>query len=111
MMSRTVSLIAVWRRLERLAAWLLLPLLLLQFLSGYAILHWRLFSGVLSKPTAFMLHLAIQPVTVAAFVIHGFSRIRRGLARHRVVSRWLDAGLTLLGIALISFSVYLRLQG
>ena len=107
----TMSITKVWHRLERLAAWLLLPLLLLEFLSGYAILHWRLFSGVLSKPTAFKLHTMIQPVTVAAFAIHGFSRVRRGLARRGVASRWLDAGLTLLGVGLISFSIYLHLQG
>jgi hypothetical protein len=53
----------------------------------------------------------IQPMTVAAFVIHGFSRMRRGLARRGVASRWLDAGLALLGMGVISFSVYLSLHG
>jgi hypothetical protein len=101
----------VWFSIERTAAWLLLPLLLLQFLSGYAMLHWRLFSGILSRPTAFRIHSIIQPITVAAFVIHGSQRVRRALARRGIKGRWLDTGLAFLGAGLVSFSVYLYLQG
>jgi len=101
----------VWRYIERLAAWLLIPLLFLVFLSGYAILHWRFFEGVLSKPTAFKLHSMLQPLTLTAFVIHGFSRMRRGLARYGVSGLWLDGLLIALGSCLIAFSIYFWVKG
>ena len=101
----------LWRRIERGSAWLLVPLMLLQFLSGYAILHWRLFEGILSKPTAFRLHSIIQPLTVGAFVIHGFTRVRRGLAKRRIIGRWVDGALVVVGAGLISFASYLTARG
>jgi uncharacterized membrane protein YcgQ (UPF0703/DUF1980 family) len=101
----------LWRRIERGSAWLLVPLMLLQFLSGYAILHWRLFEGILSKPTAFRLHSIIQPLTVVAFVIHGFTRVRRGLAKRRIIGRWVDGALVVVGAGLISFASYLTARG
>ena len=101
----------LWRRVERWAAWLLIPLMLLQFLSGYAMLHWRLFEGILSRPTAFRLHSIIQPLTVAAFVIHGFPRVRRALAKRRIAGLWLDVALIVAGAGLIAFASYLTAQG
>ena len=101
----------LWRRLQHWAAWLLIPLILLQFLSGYAMLHWRLFGGVLTRLTAFKLHSIIQPLTLAAFVAHGFPWIRRALAKRRIVGRWLDGALAVVGAGLIAFGSYLAIQG
>jgi uncharacterized membrane protein YcgQ (UPF0703/DUF1980 family) len=101
----------LWRRLQHWAAWLLIPLMLLQFLSGYAMLHWRLFGGVLSRLTAFKLHSIIQPLTLAATVAHGFPWIRRALAKRRIVGRWLDGALAVVGAGLIAFGSYLAIQG
>jgi hypothetical protein len=102
---------AVWRSIGRAAAWLLLPLLLLQFLSGYAILHPHTFRAVLDTMTAIRIHRAIQPLTLAAFVVHGFPWIRRRLAKRSVSGRWLDVLLTLLGAGLIAFGTYLWASG
>lgn len=101
----------LWRRIERLAAWLLLPLMALQFLSGYAILHWRLFSRILSKPTAFKIHHLIQPVTVAAIAVHGGAAIRRALRRRKLGGLSIDLALVLFGAGLVAFAVYLQLLG
>lgn len=86
---------------------MLVPLLLLQFLSGYAILHPRILGGVMGKMTAFRIHGAIQPLTVAAFVLHGFPWIRRRVAGRRSPNRWLDALLILLGAGIVAFFAYL----
>jgi hypothetical protein len=80
---------------------------LLQFLSGYALLHPRILGGVMDKMTAFRIHGAIQPLTVAAFVLHGFPRIRRGLSKWKLKGWWLDALLALIGAGLTAFFVYL----
>ena len=101
----------LWRRIQRTAAWLLLPLMLLQFLSGYAMIHWRLFDGSLSRSTAFRIHSIIQPMTLAAFVVHGFPWIRRALARRRIAGPWLDATLTAAGAGLVAFGSHLTIQG
>jgi hypothetical protein len=99
------------RKIERVAAWSLLPLLLAQFLSGYAILHSRLLSGILSKPNAFRLHRTIQPLTVLAFVLHGFPWIRRALARRGIRHRLIDGVLFAIGSGLIAFAFYLYSLG
>jgi hypothetical protein len=103
--------VTIWRRVERLAAWLLLPLMMLQLLSGYAIAHWRLFSGIMSKPTAFRIHHAIQPVTVAAVAIHGGAAIRRALRRRGLRGRAIDLALVLVAAGLVAFSIHLQLLG
>lgn len=99
------------RRGERLAAWSLFPLLLVQFVSGYAILHGRLFGAFLSKPNAFKLHRIVQPLTVMAFVSHGFPWIRRALARHGIRHRVLDILLAAIGGGLVGFAWYLYSRG
>jgi len=103
--------ISVWRGVGRAAAWLLLPLMMLQFLSGYALMHPRILGGVMGKATAFQVHAALQPLTVAAFVLHGFPWLRRSLARRRIVRRWLDLALAIVGAGLIAFSTYLWTLG
>lgn len=94
-----------------MAAWSLFPLLLAQFLSGYAILHSRLLSGILSKPNAFKLHRIVQPLTVAAFVPHGFPWIGRALARRGTQHRLINFFLFAIGAGLIAFAVYLYSRG
>ena len=101
----------VLRQVERLAAWLLVPLMFLQFLSGYAILHGRLFRGVLDKPSAFRLHTIIQPITVAAFSVHGLMVVRRALVRRGVRNPVSDAVLVLVAAGLVAFSIHLRVLG
>jgi len=100
-----------WRRVERLAAWFLVPLLVLQFLSGYAILHGRLFSGILSKPTAFRVHGLVQPLTVAAVAIHGGAAIRRALLRRGIRGRAVELALSLIGAGMVAFAIHLHLIG
>ena len=101
----------LWRRVEKLAAWMLLPLMLLQFLSGYAILHWRILGGILTKPTAHRVHNAIQPITVAAFAIHGVGAVRRALRRRKVTGLPIDLLLFISGAGLVAFAVYLQQRG
>ncbi len=101
------ALLRAWHMVGRAAAWLLVPLLLLQFLSGYAIMHPRLLGSVMGKMTAFQVHTAVQPVTMAAFVLHGFPWIRRRLAKRWAIPRVFDAFLLLLGAALVAASTYL----
>ena len=101
----------LWRRTQHWAAWLLLPLMLLQLFSGYAMLHWRLLEGILSRPTAFKVHTIIQSLTVVAFVTHGFPRVRGALAKRRIASRWIDGALTAVGTGLIAFASYLTIRG
>ena len=83
----------------------------LQFLSGYAILHWRLFSGILSRPTAFQIHHIVQPLTAAAIAIHGGAAIRRTLHRWGLRGRWVNLVLALIGAGLVACAVYLRMLG
>jgi thiosulfate reductase cytochrome b subunit len=100
-----------WRLVERSAALLLLPLMVLQFLSGYAMLHWRIFGGILGRSTAFWIHSTIQPLTVAAIVVHGGAAIRRALRRRGIRSRWVNAASALVGAGAVVFSIYLRVLG
>ena len=99
------------RHAERFAAWSLFPLLLVQFLSGYAILHGRLLGGILNKPNAFKLHRIVQPLTVIAFVLHGFPWVRRALARRGMRHRALDILLVAIGGGLVGFAWYLYSRG
>jgi len=81
--------------------------MLLQFVSGYAIMHPRVLGGVMDKMTAFRVHGILQPLTVTAFVLHGLPWVRRRLAKGRVTGRTLDVVLTLFGAALVAASLYL----
>ena len=96
---------------SRGSGWLLLPLMLLQFLSGYAILHPRIFGGFIGKATAFKLHGAIQPATAAAVLLHGLPLLRRALRRRGVSGAPIDGLLILLGAGLLAFSAYLTARG
>ena len=101
-----------WQIATRVAAWALVPLMLMQFLSGYAILHPRVFGAVVGKATAFRLHTALQPFTVAAFALHGLPWVARRVTRPGSTSRWaVGILLTFVGFALVALSAYLRLLG
>jgi len=85
--------------------------MLVQFLSGYAVLHPRIFSGLIGKATAFKLHGAIQPATAAAVVLHGLPVLRRALRRRGVGGLVVDGLLILMGAGLVAFVVYLAVRG
>ena len=74
-------------------------------------LHWQLFAGIVARPTAFRIHGLIQPITVAAFVIHAGSAVRRALMKRRIRSRLVDLGLVLTGSGMIAFAVFLYFTG
>ena len=94
-----------------MSGWLLAPLMLLQFLTGYAILHPRVFGGFIGKATAFKLHGVIQPATVAAVVLHGLPMLRRALRRRGLGGPIVDIFLFPVGVGLFAFSVYLTVRG
>jgi len=85
--------------------------MLLQFLSGYAILHPRIFGGFLAKPTAFRLHAMIQPITAAAFVLHGVPFLRGVLRKRGLSGLAVDIPLFLAGVGFLASVVYLRVLG
>jgi hypothetical protein len=85
--------------------------MLLQFLSGYAILHPRIFGSLIGKATAFKIHGVIQPATAAAVVLHGLPILRRALRRRGVGGVPVDSILFLIGAGLFAFSVYLTVRG
>ena len=94
-----------------MSGWLLFPLILLQFLSGYAILHPGIFGGFIGKATAFKLHGVIQPATVAAVVLHGLPILRRVLRRRGVSGLVVDSFLSFVGAGLFAFALYLAVLG
>ena len=85
--------------------------MLLQFLSGYAILHPRIFGGLIGKATAFKLHGVIQPATAAAVVLHGLPMLRRALQRRGLSGLAVDIFLIFIGAGLFAFAVYLSVRG
>ena len=80
-----------------LAAWSLLPLLVLEFFSGYAIVEWRALETLIPRATAFRLHMVLQPIAAAAVAIHGLTSVRRALRRHGRGGRVTDVLLFVLG--------------
>lgn len=94
-----------------MSGWFLAPLMLVQFLSGYAILHPRIFGGFIGKATAFRLHGVIQPATAAAVVLHGLPMLRRALRRRGLGGIVVDIFLFLVGAGLVAFAVYLAIRG
>ena len=104
-------MISIARRVPRIAGWCLFPLLLLQFLSGYAILHGRVLGAVLGKPSAFRLHRIIQPLTMVAFTVHALPWVRRALAGRGIRHRGIDVMLIVVGGGLIGFALYLYSRG
>ncbi len=98
-------------RTARWAGWLLIPMVLLQFLSGYAILHPRIFAGLIGKMSAFRSHTEIQIATMVLFVIHCVPYCASALRRIRIRRRLSIILPTVLGLGLIGFVVYLYRLG
>ncbi len=96
----------IWSWIERIAARLLIPLMFLQFLTGFAVLHPRIFGGVLLKSTAAQMHSIIQPPTALVFAVHGMSAIRRVLLRHGIGGRSVDVVLSVVGVGLVAITFY-----
>lgn len=106
-MTRGIQVAATWPWIERIAARLLIPLMFLQFLSGSAVLHPRIFGGVLLKSTAAQMHSVVQPPTALVFAVHGMSAIRRVLLRYGIGGTSVDAVLSVVGVGLVAFTFYL----
>lgn len=86
-------------RVNRFFAWLLVPVMAVNFVSGYAAVHPRLFGALISKPRAFKLHLAIQPLTLALVLFHVVFHLRVALMRRGLGGPFLDGTLGLLWLA------------
>lgn len=86
-------------RVNRVFAWLLVPVLAVNILSGYAAVHPRLFGALIPKPRAFRLHLAIQPLTAALVLFHVVFHLRVALMRRGLGGPFLDGTLGLLWLA------------
>ncbi len=98
-------------KLNRIFAWLLIPVLSINFISGYAILHPRIFDWIITKPSALRLHLNIQPLTIVLVSFHAFYYIRIRILQKGFQKKYVDL---FLGIcyAILNFGVfYLRLRG
>ncbi|MBN1858614.1 hypothetical protein JW848_05345 [Candidatus Bipolaricaulota bacterium] len=98
-------------RIARWAGWLLLPLVLLQFLTGYAILHPRIFAGLIGKVSAFRGHAEIQVATMVLFVVHCIPYCASALRRIHVWRRLSIIVPAALGLGLIGFVAYLYWLG
>ena len=97
-----------WERLSKWSAWLLVIVLVLEFISGYGISHFRIFRVIIGKADAFKLHQTIQPVAVFFVLAHLLPQIRRLALRFKVKRIYLvDAILILLLIGLTGGSFYL----
>jgi len=99
-----------WERLSKWSAWLLVIVLVLEFISGYGISHFRIFRVIIGKADAFKLHQTIQPVAVFFVLAHLLPQIRRLALRFKVKSMFLvDLILIILLIGLSGGSLYLFL--
>ena len=78
-----------WERLSKWSAWLLVIVLVLEFISGYGISHFRIFRVIIGKADAFKLHQTIQPVAVFFVLAHLLPQIRRLALRFKVKSMFL----------------------
>ena len=87
----------------------------IEFLSGYALLHPAVFGRLLSKPLAFRLHMAIQPVMAFCFLFHlllsARNRLRASPSRAGKKTPLLDIAFAIAGIALFSVSLYFAIKG
>ena len=98
-------------RVNRFFAWLLVPVMAVNLISGYAAVHPRLFGTLVSKPRAFRLHLAIQPLTLALVLFHVVFHLRVALMRRGLGGPFLDGALGLLWLAGTAGATWLALLG
>jgi len=89
-------------RVNRFLAWMLVPVILANFITGYASVHPRLFGWLIEKPQAFRAHMAIQAPTAALVLFHVVFYVRVALSRRGIRGALPDAvlgGLWLAGTA------------
>ncbi len=97
-----------WERISKWSAWLLVIVLVLEFISGYGISHFRIFRVIIGKADAFKLHQTIQPVAVFFVLAHLLPQIRKVALRFGVKKSYLlDAVLFILLFGLSGGSLYL----
>ena len=70
-----------WNKVGRWSSWLLTVVLILEFISGYGILHFRIFGVIIGKANSFKLHTTIQPVAVFFVLAHVLPHLRRLILR------------------------------
>jgi thiosulfate reductase cytochrome b subunit len=101
--------------LQRSLAYALAIVVGVEFISGYALLHPAVFGRMLSKPLAFRLHMAIQPVMAFFFLSHLLlsvrNRLRASASRAGKKTPLLDIAFSLAGIGLFSVSLYFAIKG
>lgn len=98
-------------RVNRFFAWLLVPVLAVNFLSGYAAVHPRVFGALVPKPRAFRLHMAVQPLTAALVLFHAVYHARIVLMRRGLRGPLLDAALAMLWLAGTGTAIWLARLG
>jgi hypothetical protein len=98
-------------RIARLTGWILVPVTLLDLLSGYALVHPRIFGGVLGGALGFRLHVISQPAFVALFVLHVLPYGRQALRARRVPALVANGIILIVGAGLTAFAAYLGVQG
>ena len=86
-------------RANRFFAWLLIPVLTVNFVTGYAAIHPRLFGALIPKPRAFRAHMAIQPLTAALVLFHALYHVRLVLGRRGLRGAFVDGILAVLWLA------------
>ena len=97
--------------LNRVFAWALVPVMAVNFLSGYASVHPRLFGWLIAKSRAFRLHLAVQPLAFALVLYHVVFHVRRTLMRRGAGGPLLDAAAVLCWAAGSGFAFWLGRLG
>jgi len=98
-------------RINRFFAWMLVPVLAANFLSGYAAVHPKLFGALVSKPRAFRLHMAIQPLTASLVLFHAVYHVRVVLMRRGLRGPLPDAALGLLWLTGTAAAIWLARLG
>ncbi len=94
-------------RIARWSGWLLVPVTLVDLLSGYALVHRQILGGVLGGVLAFRLHVVAQPAFVALFVVHVVPYAQRALRAWRIPSLAAAAIILVLGGSLVAVATYL----
>ena len=103
------------RLVQSILSYALALAVVLEFISGYAILYPAVFGSLIAKPLAFRLHLFLQPLMAFFFLSHFLivlrSRIRRAPSRQGNKTPILDAALSAAGIGLFCASLYFAFRG
>lgn len=66
---------------DRISAWLLLPLMVAFFVTGFAMLGWP-GTGFMDSQLALYLHIALTPPLMVFFMLHAGIRIFLSIRRH-----------------------------